>query len=719
MKERVPLRFFSLSLSSVLGSALGLWGSGLYLFGCSSEVHFSAKDPAAESRDWPPPSHDAVPVEPQPSVNIPEEEAGATSSATPWSTIPLESRPVAALEQTFKAAEILEGEASLAVAPGILTQNIALRSNEVTRGHSFRQVDRPLIARFFKQGNPGSRRVETFTQESLGVLDLQIVIDNSGSMAEEQENLARRLMPLLKFFNSADWRINIITTDPEDTCSRILLRSNDPDLEGRFRRAILAGTSGSSKERGILRAVEGLSCPIVKWVRRKSAIGVLIVSDEDNCSKNGQDCDAPYNSHHYLLDYLKNNLRRTLGKDARVYGLIWKPGTSCPGAFNPGQQYFAAIEETNGQWGSICDSDYTPTLLRMSEDLAGILKRDFNLAAIPDDGTVSIKVNGSRWTGRYILTRNLITFEPMPPQGATIEVSYQTGATPILSRFPLDESPATSSMEVRVNGQRVPPEAFSYDREAHELVFPSHPPFDADVAVEFRQDTPLLTRFPLDHGVSAESLLVKVNGAPIMSGYSVESGGNLVFEVPPPDGVSIEASYRVRTGPVLEYALSQVGADARLISVTDADSGQRVRATLRNGDLVVDQREHWDGRKVAVKIKADHSGYGEVPLPLGYIPNSAQVFVDQGHCSVTAQELKLILNCEVPSEATVHMSWKYHTPPTSEFVMPGVYNGDQGLWTVSVDGRPTSHFVRRGSMIKVLEPLMPTSVVVIRFRPNP
>jgi hypothetical protein len=623
------------------------------------------------------------------------------------------------LERAFKVAEILDGKASLVVNSGILTQEVALRSNEEVRRKSFRQVDRPKFSRLFKQGHPGIQRVESFNQAGLGALDLLIVVDNSGSMAEEQDNLAGRLVPLLEYFKKSDWRINVVTTDPRDGCSRAVIRKDDPDLENRFRTAIIAGTSGSSNEQGIRMAVEGLACSQANWLRPNSSIGVLFVSDEDNCGNNGSQCDAPYDSPDYLLNYLKNDLHRSLGTEARVYGLIWKPGTGCRGALYPGRQYDVAIHETKGTWGSICDPDFTPTLLRMSQDLAGILKRDFTLGAVPDAGTVAVKVNGMPWSGGFTVTQNLIRFDPMPPRDALIEIFYQTGSTPLLSRFPLGERPAPGSIQVQVNGQRILPEDYTYEESSRELIFRSPPPFDADLAIEFRQDAPLLHRFPLDQGISVDGLFVSVNGSPLTEGYRVDGRGDLVFEVPPSDGMAVEAIYRVRTSPILEYALGQVGPDVRLLSVMDIESGHNVRASLRQNLLVIDRGEHREGRRVAVKTQATRSGHMEVPLSPGYIPNSAQFAIDQGTCSAAIQGLKMILDCQVPSEATVHVLWKHYTPSRSEFIMTDIRDGDQGLWKVFVDGRPTTNFVRRGSMIRVLAPLEPTSIVVIQFQPNP
>src|SRR5688500_10837964 len=67
-----------------------------------------------------------------------------------------------------------------------------------------------LVPRF-----PPGLTVDSYNQESASKVDVLWVIDNSGSMAEEQENLARNFQSFIELFTrgAVDYRIAVTTTD--------------------------------------------------------------------------------------------------------------------------------------------------------------------------------------------------------------------------------------------------------------------------------------------------------------------------------------------------------------------------------------------------------------------------------------------------------------------------------------------------------------------------
>ncbi len=281
---------------------------------------------------------------------------------------------------------------------------------------------------------PADPFLETFTQSviSQGNLDIAVVIDNSVSMSQEQENLSTKLSPLLESVTGSDWRIAVVTTDPDEGCQRALIKKEDADANEAFAKAITAGTRGSSLEQGVHMAVEALKCPTTSWVRPDSTVAVLIVSDEDNCST-GDGCpDSPAAQSTYLTDYLVNDMGRKLGENARVYGILYRPeddSKSCPtGAFR-GRRYMEAISLTKGKIGSICAPDYTETLKAISADIQSILKSQYDLTYTPKAGTVTVRVNGGDWVD-FSVTDKTLTFTKVPPLGATIEVTYHYESTP-------------------------------------------------------------------------------------------------------------------------------------------------------------------------------------------------------------------------------------------------------------------------------------------------
>lgn len=81
--------------------------------------------------------------------------------------------------------------------------------------------------------------LDVFQQDRTNAVDLLVVIDNSCSMIEEQENLARNFEELINTFTAAetDWQIAVTTTDVESEKFRGLLMAGEDEI-------IVKGPSG-------------------------------------------------------------------------------------------------------------------------------------------------------------------------------------------------------------------------------------------------------------------------------------------------------------------------------------------------------------------------------------------------------------------------------------------------------------------------------------------
>ncbi|MBC7658100.1 MAG: VWA domain-containing protein [Chitinophagaceae bacterium] len=241
-------------------------------------------------------------------------------------------------------------------------------------------------------------KTESFVQTSVsGRLDILIVMDNSGSMANDQKNLSTKIGALLKDLNNVDWQIGVVTTTVKnDTCQLSLIKSTDSDVETKFAKAIQVGTSGSDNEEGIRQAYNGLRCTETPWVRDNSTVAVLIVSDEDNCS-NGYGCKTGAHANsfneHYVIDYVEKTMNRTVGVNAGFYGIFWPAAQVCRQASNRAVIYQRLTDyKANGQinYGSICDGSYQYTLEKMSTSMAKLLTNRFKLGSVPNANSVIV-----------------------------------------------------------------------------------------------------------------------------------------------------------------------------------------------------------------------------------------------------------------------------------------------------------------------------------------
>ena len=316
------------------------------------------------------------------------------------------------------------------------TETINFELSDGRLSHEFVMQEGPLKSQLFLQ------------KEFKGILDLVMVIDNSGSMKEEQQNLATKLLPLLSKIKDSDWTIAITTTDPgknpAGNCSKtlrdLIKKSDDPStIEQRFVNAINAGITGSGNERGFQQSINGLSCLLESgksWIRQNSTVAAFVISDEDDCSgiKSGvNDCGTSGSTQSKLmLDYLSNapnhptfpGLGKKIGRDARFYALSRIPGdTTCTTASYPAVQYLEAVQATSGIMGSICSLDYSDTLATISGDIAKILKFQFELSDLPSSKSLQVIINGQP-TKNFILTGQTLTFNEPPADSAEITVKY-------------------------------------------------------------------------------------------------------------------------------------------------------------------------------------------------------------------------------------------------------------------------------------------------------
>ncbi|MCX6128632.1 MAG: hypothetical protein NTX25_06150 [Proteobacteria bacterium] len=481
---------------------------------------------------------------------------------------------IASATWSFQASTTLTGNLSLQSASGRLQQRFKMDNNKIASKLSFTQVNRPVVTENFLQGSEQESQTENFLQNSnaSGLLDVLLVIDDSGSMKEEQTKLANKLLPLLSYVKDSDWNIGVVTTDPKEGCLRGLIKKSDRNAEQLFSSAVNAGVQGSGNERGIYQAVAGLKGECNQtgtWLRSNSTVAVLIVSDEDNCSVDGKDCagDAWAKSD-YLVNYLKS-IRR-VGVNARTYGLIWHPSqtqSACNTAFHPASVYADAITKTGGTWGSICDADYSQTLQSISYDLSVILRTQFALQHEPLGATLKVYVNGQLKTAGYKLSGNVLEFSEAPAAGASIKIQYSFMYDPPKQEFVLANAADPSSLLVYLDGEAS--KAFTYDAATMSIRFSSAPMVN-EIKTVYRKAEALNKDFQIGLEAQTSSIRASVNGqANTNFSYNVKTG--LVhFNIAPADGSQIDLSFEQVLDARLRYPIYAAQDQRSQVKVYDA-----------------------------------------------------------------------------------------------------------------------------------------------------
>lgn len=281
-------------------------------------------------------------------------------------------------------------------------------------------------------------QVDVFTQVSQAKVDILWVIDNSGSMAAEQEKLADRFE---SFFDAlvvagVDYHIGVVTTDRSeggvlrefggvvDGCDRCAVLDNDvaeDDAAVVFADLVTAGASGAAFEEGFASALAALEDGNNDgFVRDDAALYVVFVSDEDESGGDGlaaprhlqraleslkprgqentvavaaiagyplENAPVPIES---LCDVLGTTFNANVGDDdprAAALQETLRDGPSCVDPALPddvpaavGGRYFELACRTGGVVANLCAGDYGTALDGLGANAAG-LRRTFPLSA--------------------------------------------------------------------------------------------------------------------------------------------------------------------------------------------------------------------------------------------------------------------------------------------------------------------------------------------------
>ena len=269
---------------------------------------------------------------------------------------------------------------------------------------------------------PPDVRVDTYMQQSASQVDVLWVVDNSGSMAPRQENLAKNFQSFIDLFSkgSIDFRIGVTTTDIFKQPGQLrgsprVLTPSTPSLASAFANNSKVGIQGSPYEAGLQSAQLVLenyqrlnadqvsaqeackvSCPNgsnntqcrancetnngIEFLRPGAYLYLIFVSDEDD--ESSQDVRAFWRSF---------ETAKGIGNDGTVTtaAIVGSSPNGC-GA-TPGARYQAMSTLTGGDVGNICDADFAKTLKKLATSAVG-LKRKFALAKPPNLETLEVRV---------------------------------------------------------------------------------------------------------------------------------------------------------------------------------------------------------------------------------------------------------------------------------------------------------------------------------------
>lgn len=277
---------------------------------------------------------------------------------------------------------------------------------------------------------------DTFVQAPEPAVDLLFVVDDTASMAQEQEALGEAAAALVTALGDAElaWQAAIVSTDMSGPRAGWLLGDpfvltpGLPDVESLFAEAFAVGVDGATPEAGLAAAVEAVTLaeaggPNAGFRRPDASLHVVFVSDDDDASDEWLGLD-PVGS---FVEAMGGQDRAGLpARASAVVGDVPSGCTTADGAARAGERYHQVVERTGGTFASICAADFSPLLAALA-DVAPAYPVRFELSEDPKDGSVDVEVGGVRLTEGWTFDRTdgpAVTFDDPPAAGVEIVVTY-------------------------------------------------------------------------------------------------------------------------------------------------------------------------------------------------------------------------------------------------------------------------------------------------------
>lgn len=287
-------------------------------------------------------------------------------------------------------------------------------------------------------------------------VDILVVIDNSGSMASEQANMAARFSNFLDQIKGLDWQIGVITTDTDNDAAnkdgRLVELKNMPGqyvlnsgmlqatAQTVFGNTVQIGSGGSGNERGFKatnRAIDrafdsaAVNGPNRALFRADAGLAVLVVSDAyDDSGVRPEDVMAK------VAARWGGNKSFVFHSIVVPESIYTTPNSATLNNADPcrnyredarydGREYHRLSTMTGGVKGTVCSENYTAQLADMGKVTASLVNSitlncqpiDYNKDGNIDSGDIQVVgPNGAPIMG-FTVTGTKLSFAAALPVG--------------------------------------------------------------------------------------------------------------------------------------------------------------------------------------------------------------------------------------------------------------------------------------------------------------
>lgn len=272
---------------------------------------------------------------------------------------------------------------------------------------------------------------DLFAQNANGSkMDILWVIDNSGSMGDEQRALGENFSAFIKEFinKDIDFQMAVTTTDTSrnnagqaykeslEKLTSAKLKADKDQFMSDFADHVKVGTRGSGYEKGIQASEVFTNRFSNSWLRKDAYLTIVYVSDEEDQSQKN------------VPDHLKQ-IQKWKDNNGliKAYSIVDMVPTRRSGAISRGYERYNEMSELTGGKVASIKSNFHTTLLDMGEVIANLVEQ-FPLSKAPHNSAdVKVYVDDiqvTEWT--YDKDSNSIKFnsDSIPAAGAKIEIKY-------------------------------------------------------------------------------------------------------------------------------------------------------------------------------------------------------------------------------------------------------------------------------------------------------
>jgi len=273
--------------------------------------------------------------------------------------------------------------------------------------------------------------VDSFTQPtSVNGVDILWVIDTSGSMSDDRDELLAGIAAMIAVLPESGWRLSMMSNDPGSASieSQFPLVPGD-DIQDAEDMYDQMGTG--HQEEGFDATYEYIinNSYASTWMRSDAALLTVFVSDEDDQSNDYFPTVSSFTSWY-------NGLRSSVFLASIIH--LDPSESSCNGStLHTGERYEEATNHFNGIVVDICSEDWSPGMTDASSQIEPF--ESWPLTYQPIQNTIRVFIDSQvNWDWTYDVNTNSVLFTTIPSGSSLVEVGYIIDQTTISTDSGID-----------------------------------------------------------------------------------------------------------------------------------------------------------------------------------------------------------------------------------------------------------------------------------------